>query len=419
MEQRIRIKSRIHCKSPIYTLRCLTSMFLAMVASSNYLQTNAFSFPRVFARRTPSFRNRMQNPPVILAMVRHYLPPSTPACAINVQNSDFNCVVTATGTAMAMRSLSLARNPYFGFQKRVLHRENGQDNIMLMMTQDDYAYDGVPLAEKETSLQREWNVPELKTEIARLISRCYKKIGKAATRLEKGNQKVEELRTDPDATLEDLESCPNTKIIEFELENLKTRMKNLSILNDKLQELKLGKKKEVMLPEDVVLLIMELDVKDEPPKREPKAKKKKGSSKKTALRKPYFQYYTENNTEIRVGRRSSDNDELSCNPQHRDGPDWWMHASGCPGSHVVVRCHDDNLDQEVINDAASLAARQSKCTGNIIKVSLTRCRDVKKPPGAAAGLVQLTGKVRNVSVDMKKAEKRLSRLDETCEKIEG
>ena len=115
----------------------------------------------------------------------------------------------------------------------------------------------------------------------------------------------------------------------------------------------------------------------------------------------------------KVGRRSEDNDELSCNPEHRDGADWWMHASGCPGSHVVIRSHNESLDEDVIMDAASLAARQSKCTGNIIKVSLTRCRDVKKPPGAKPGLVQLTGKVRTISVNMKKVEDRLKRIDGT------
>ncbi len=64
-------------------------------------------------------------------------------------------------------------------------------------------------------------------------------------------------------------------------------------------------------------------------------------------------------------------------------------------------------------DAAALAARQSKCNGNTIKVNLTRCRDVKKPPGAKYGLVQLVGKVETVSVNMKEAEKRLVRLDDT------
>jgi predicted ribosome quality control (RQC) complex YloA/Tae2 family protein len=90
-----------------------------------------------------------------------------------------------------------------------------------------------------------------------------------------------------------------------------------------------------------------------------------------------------------------------------------MHASGCPGSHIVIRCHDQDLDEQVVQDAAALAARQSKCTGNVIKVSMTRARDVKKPPGSKAGLVMLTGKVRTVVVDMKKAQERLDRLDKT------
>ena len=44
---------------------------------------------------------------------------------------------------------------------------------------------------------------------------------------------------------------------------------------------------------------------------------------------------------------------------------------------------------------------------------MTRCRDVKKPPGAKAGLVQLTGRVQTVTVNMKEAEPRLERLDQT------
>lgn len=64
-------------------------------------------------------------------------------------------------------------------------------------------------------------------------------------------------------------------------------------------------------------------------------------------------------------------------------------------------------------DAAALAARQSKCNGNIIKVSMTRARDVKKPFGSKAGLVELTGPVRTVIVNMKEAQTRLDRMDKT------
>lgn len=91
-----------------------------------------------------------------------------------------------------------------------------------------------------------------------------------------------------------------------------------------------------------------------------------------------------------------------------------MYSSGCPGSHVVIRCTEQSVDEEVVKDAAALAARQSKCSGNTIKVSMTRARDVKKPPGAKAGLVQLTGSVRTIAVNMKEAEVRLNRLDKTC-----
>ena len=117
----------------------------------------------------------------------------------------------------------------------------------------------------------------------------------------------------------------------------------------------------------------------------------------------------------KVGKQAEDNDELSLSPEHRAGSDWWMHASGCPGSHVVIRRSDEALDNEIVQDAAALAARQSKCTGNTIKVSMTRCRHIQKPRGAKAGLVQLTGPVRSITVNMRQAEKRLARLDATVE----
>ena len=44
---------------------------------------------------------------------------------------------------------------------------------------------------------------------------------------------------------------------------------------------------------------------------------------------------------------------------------------------------------------------------------MTRCRDIVKPPGAKAGLLQLRGNVRTVVVNMKEAQSRLERLDKT------
>ncbi len=52
----------------------------------------------------------------------------------------------------------------------------------------------------------------------------------------------------------------------------------------------------------------------------------------------------------------------------------WLHASGCPGSHVVIRTNGSTMPEtDVVQDAAALAARQSKCTGNVIKVRLYPC----------------------------------------------
>jgi predicted ribosome quality control (RQC) complex YloA/Tae2 family protein len=299
-----------------------------------------------------------------------------------------------TGTISFMKSTKstymLPTNRFISISSQ---SSNNSKGILTMEAAADSETEN--MTEEENIEKTTWNIPGLKKETSRLNLRCIKKIGKASTRLTKANEQVEEIRTNPDATQEQLEACPNVKVFEDELDQLKERLKGLNLLEEKLQAIKGGK--SVELPQDVLSMVRELDVNDEPPKREVRPKKKKKKGPRTeAKRMPYFRYYTQDNTEIRVGRRADENDELSCNPAHRDGADWWMHASGCPGSHVVIRCHDNSLEKDVIMDAAALAARQSKCNGNVIKVNLTRCRDVKKPPGAKFGLVTLVGKVETV-----------------------
>ena len=144
-----------------------------------------------------------------------------------------------------------------------------------------------------------YNIPELKKEIARLTLRCHKKIGKATTRLSKANEEVEEIRTNPDVTQEQLEACPNIGVLEQELDDLRKRLRSLNDLEEKIQGIKNGK--NVELPDNILSLVIDLGVNDAPPTREerPKAKKQKGP-RTVAPRLPYFRYYSENNTEIRV-----------------------------------------------------------------------------------------------------------------------
>ena len=262
------------------------------------------------------------------------------------------------------------------------------------------------------SLDSTWNIPGLKKEAMRLTQRCFKKIGKANQRLSKAKETVEDLTSDPNATLEALENCPNIEAFQLELQELQQRMRNLNSLDEALSNLG-TKKKSIVLPKEIAQLALDLGIDDKPPARPERVSKTKGPRRDAPSRKPYRRYYSFDNIEIRVGKKAEDNDQLSLSPEHRDGSDWWMHASGCPGSHVVIRYGRQDLPEEVIQDAAALAARQSKCTGSVIKVSLTRCRDIRKPPGAKAGLVMLTGSVKTISVNMKQAQERLKRLEET------
>jgi len=297
--------------------------------------------------------------------------------------------------------------------KEELMRDTARGDSCLMMAVDDD--DGDDNAEKQQkTVDSEWDVAGLKAETARLQSRTIKKIGKASQRLDNSRKRVEELLTDPDASMEALEACPNVDALEAELGELRIRIQNLNELEEQLKFIK-AKKGRKVLPGEVASLAIGLGVNDEPPQRAPRGpKKKKGPrASEVAPRKPYRRYYTQDRTEIRVGKQAPDNDELSLRPEHRDGADWWMHASGCPGSHVVIRLHDADPPRDVLQDAAALAARQSKCQGNVIKVSLVRCRDVSKPRGAKAGLVQLNGPVKTISVNMKDAAERLQRLDAT------
>jgi len=261
----------------------------------------------------------------------------------------------------------------------------------------------------QKTIESTWDIKGLKKEVSRAVLRSHKKIQKASLRYRKAEEEIQSLLQKEDATMEELENCPNSKEHKIELEILQDRLKKLLILEEGLIKIK---KNSMVLPEELASLAIELDVNDAPPVRPKPVKKKKNKDPKVS-RKPYKRYYSVDGTEIRVGKQAEDNDELSISPQHRSSRNWWMHASGCPGSHVVIRIDDENLPTEVINDAAALAARQSKCTGGVIKVSLTRCRNVSKPPGAKPGLVYLNGDIKIVKVNMNEAKKRLERLDKT------
>jgi hypothetical protein len=256
----------------------------------------------------------------------------------------------------------------------------------------------------------EWDIAGLTAEARRHSDRTTKKVAKATTKLRLALEQVAALEHDPLVSLEQLEKCPDVLVFEQELKELKERAVKMHALTEQLREIKHASDARMELS---VATAIALEVGDAPPRRAPRGPpRQKGAP--TGPRKPYWTYVSLDGVEIVVGRKSEDNDELSCNPQHRRDDEWWMHVAGSPGSHVVIRCVEAEPPRETVRDAAVLAFENSK-TRNAGKgsVSLVRCKQVSKPNGAPSGLVRLNGNVASVNVTKRDVAERLPRLMET------
>jgi predicted ribosome quality control (RQC) complex YloA/Tae2 family protein len=89
---------------------------------------------------------------------------------------------------------------------------------------------------------------------------------------------------------------------------------------------------------------------------------------------------------ILVGRTSRQNDQVTF--RKATGDDWWFHARGVPGAHVVVRSRGQDLPSTTIRRAAALAAYFSRLREEPdVMVDYTQRRHVRRIPGAAPGLV--------------------------------
>jgi predicted ribosome quality control (RQC) complex YloA/Tae2 family protein len=93
---------------------------------------------------------------------------------------------------------------------------------------------------------------------------------------------------------------------------------------------------------------------------------------------------------ILVGRNSRQNDEVTF--RRAKGDDWWFHARGVPGAHVIVRAEGQELSPNTLRRAAELAAYFSRSRDEAsVVVDYTRRRHVRRIPRAAPGLVTYSG----------------------------
>jgi predicted ribosome quality control (RQC) complex YloA/Tae2 family protein len=104
-----------------------------------------------------------------------------------------------------------------------------------------------------------------------------------------------------------------------------------------------------------------------------------------------YRRYDVEGFEVLVGKGARENDELTFRVAAPN--DWWMHAAGCPGSHVVIRNPDrlPSAPRSVLERAAELAAYFSKAREARGKVEIHLCRaaDVRKPRGMPPGKVEI------------------------------
>jgi predicted ribosome quality control (RQC) complex YloA/Tae2 family protein len=102
---------------------------------------------------------------------------------------------------------------------------------------------------------------------------------------------------------------------------------------------------------------------------------------------PYRVYRSSGGLEIRVGRGSARNDDLTF--RHSRPDDIWLHARHTAGAHVILRWPEEGAPPaRDLEEAAILAALNSKArTSGSVPVDWTRRKYVRKPRKAPPGAV--------------------------------
>lgn len=101
------------------------------------------------------------------------------------------------------------------------------------------------------------------------------------------------------------------------------------------------------------------------------------------------EYTSREGYKILVGKNNTQNDYITTRLASKG--DLWFHTKGIHGSHVVVMCEGNEVSEETVVFAASLAAKNSKAANSSnVPVDYTPIKYVKKPAGAKPGMVIYT-----------------------------
>ncbi len=121
--------------------------------------------------------------------------------------------------------------------------------------------------------------------------------------------------------------------------------------------------------------------------------KRKGGKQKARFKSKPFHYISSDGFHMYVGKNNLQNEELTFKVATAN--DWWFHAKGRPGSHVIVKCDNKELPDKTFEEAARLAAHYSKAGGKFndeagegqIEIDYIQKKHVKKSPGQPVGFV--------------------------------
>lgn len=118
-----------------------------------------------------------------------------------------------------------------------------------------------------------------------------------------------------------------------------------------------------------------------------------------------FHYRSSDGFDIYVGKNNYQNDALTF--KLATGNDWWFHAKGMAGSHVIVKCDGKELPDRAFEEAGMLAAYYSKGrTMDKVEIDYIQKKHIKKPNGAKPGFVIYhTNYSMTISPDIRGIEK--------------
>ena len=111
----------------------------------------------------------------------------------------------------------------------------------------------------------------------------------------------------------------------------------------------------------------------------------KGKKGQRLVSRP-LHYISSDGYHMYVGKNNYQNEELTF--KLAAGSDWWFHAKGIPGSHVIVRCEGKEPPIRTFEEAGRLAAFYSKGkNAEKVEIDYIQKKHIRKPPAARPGFV--------------------------------